>query len=124
MGWRSRRLGLWSLWLKLGLASSNRRCADGTNDGEMSRLKIRNRGVVNDSRDSRRKDKLIMGRCVSINIYEREKEVRREVNGKILNEGKQKANTRLGNRVIVRQRMKKECHHHVKEPWTFCKARV
>ena len=90
----------------------------------MRRLEIRNRGVVNDPRDSRRKDKLIMGRCVSINIYEREKEVRREVNGKILNEGKQKASTRLGNRVIVRQRMKKECHHHVKEPWTFCKARV
>ena len=30
---------------------------------------------------------------------------------------------RLGNRVIAKQRMKNECHHHVKEPRTFCKAR-
>ena len=75
MGWRSRCLDLWPLWSKLGLASSNRRYADGTNDGEMSILRIRNRGMANDPRDSRRKDKLITGCCVSINIYEREKEV-------------------------------------------------
>ena len=69
------------------------------------RLEIRDREVVNDLRDSRRKDKLITGRCVSINIDERENEVRKEVYGKILNEGKKKARTRLGNRVIARQRM-------------------
>ena len=51
------------------------------------RLEIRDREVVNDLRDSRRKDKLITGRCVSINIDERENEVRKEVYGKILNEG-------------------------------------
>ena len=61
--------------------------ANGTHDGEMRRLKIRNRGVANDPRDSKRKDKLITGRRVSIDIDERENEVRREVYGKILNEG-------------------------------------
>ena len=61
--------------------------ANGTHDGEMRRLKIRNRGVANDPRDSKRKDKLIMGHRVSIDIEERENEVRREVYGKILNEG-------------------------------------
>ena len=71
---------------------------------------------MNDPCDSRRKDKLITGHRVSIDIDEKENEVRREVYGKILSEGKQKASMRLGNRVIVRQRMKNECHHHVKEP--------
>ena len=72
--------------------------------------------MMNDPCDSRRKDKLITGHRVSIDIDEKENEVRREVYGKILSEGKQKASMRLGNRVIVRQRMKNECHHHVKEP--------
>ena len=76
----------------------------------MRRLEIRDRGVANDPHDSRRKD-----------INERENEVKREVYGKILNEGKQKASTSLGNRVIVRQRMKNECYHHVKEPRPFAK---
>ena len=124
MGWRSHRLGPWPLRLKLGLTPSNRRHADGTHDDEMSKLRIRNRGLANDPRDSRRKDKLIMGCRFSIDINERENEVRRKVYGKILNEGKQKVSMRLGNRVIVRQRMKNECHHHVKEPRTFCKARA
>ena len=61
--------------------------ANGTHNGEMRRLKIRNRGVANDPHDSKRKDKLITGRRVSIDIDERENEVRREVYGKILNEG-------------------------------------
>ena len=87
----------------------------------MRRLEIRDRGVANDPHDSRRKDKLITGRRVSIDINKRENEVRREVYGKILNEGKQKASTSLGNRVIVRQRMKNECYHHVKEPRPFAK---
>ena len=58
--------------------------------------------MVNDPCDSRRKDKLITSRCVSIDIDEKENEVRREVYGKILSEGKQKASMRLGNKVIVR----------------------
>ena len=61
--------------------------ANGTHDGEMRRLKIRNRGVANDPCDSKRKDKLITGRRVSIDIEERENEVRRALYGKILNEG-------------------------------------
>ena len=58
--------------------------------------------MVNDPCDSRRKDKLITSRRVSIDIDEKENEVRREVYGKILSEGKQKASMRLGNKVIVR----------------------
>ena len=111
MGWRSHRLDLWPLQSKLGLTPLNKRCVDGTYDDEMSILKIGNRGVANDLCHSRRKDKLITGCCISIDIDERENEVRREVYGKILSEGKQKASMRLGNRVIVRQRIKNECHH-------------
>ena len=68
------------------------------------------------------KDELITSRRVSINIDKRKNEVRREVYGKILNKVKKKVSTRLGNGVIVRQRMKNECHLHVKEPRNFCKA--
>ena len=57
-----------------------------------------------------------MGHYISIDINERENEVRMKVYGKVLNEGKQKVSTRLGNGVIVRQRMENKCHHHVKEP--------
>ena len=45
---------------------------------------------MNDIRDSRMKNKLIMGCRLSIDIDERKNEVRREVYGKILNEGKKK----------------------------------
>ena len=65
-----------------------------------------------------------MGHYISIDINERENEVRMKVYGKVLNKGKQKVSTRLGNGVIVRQGMENKCHHHVKEPWTFCKARA
>ena len=62
--------------------------ADGTYDGEVRRLGIRDRGVANDPCDSRRKDKLITGRRISINIHERENEMREKVYSKVLNEGK------------------------------------
>ena len=62
--------------------------ADGTYDGEVRRFGIRDRGVANDSCDSRRKDKLITGRRISINIHERENEMRGKVYSKVLNEGK------------------------------------
>ena len=62
--------------------------ANGTYDGEVKRLGIRDRGVANDPRDSRRKDKLITGRCISVNIHERENEMRGKVYSKDLNEGK------------------------------------
>ena len=43
--------------------------------------------MVNDPRDSKRKDKLIMGRHILIDIYKGEYEVRDKVNGKVLDEG-------------------------------------
>ena len=71
----------------------------------MKRLGIRNKAVANDPRDSRREDKFIMGRRIPINIYKGENEMRGKVNGKVLNEGQQKASTRLSNRILVRQGM-------------------
>ena len=47
-GWRSCCLNPWPLRLKLDLTSSNRRAANGTYDGEVSRLKIGHEGMVND----------------------------------------------------------------------------
>ena len=102
MGWRSHRLGPWSLQLKLGLTPSNKHRIDGTHDGEISKLRIGDRGMVNDPRDNRRKDKLIMGCCIPINIHKGENEVRREVYSKVINEGKQKVSARLSNGIIVR----------------------
>ena len=116
MGWRSRHLGPWPLRSKLGLAPLNKRRTDGTHDGEVRRLGIRSRKVANDPCDSKRKDKLITGRRILIDIYKRENEMRRKVYSKVLNEGKQKSSTRLNNRVIVRQGMENKCHHHIKEP--------
>ena len=43
--------------------------------------------MAKEPRDSRRKDELITGRCISINNYERKNEVKREVNRDMLNEG-------------------------------------
>ena len=43
--------------------------------------------MANDPRDNRRKDKFIMGRRISIDIDERENEVRRKVYKVVLNEG-------------------------------------
>ena len=102
---------------KLGLASSNRHRTNGTCDGEMNRLMIGDRGIANDPRDSRRKDKLI-------DFYKGENEMRGKVYSKILKEAKQKVSTRLGNGVIVRQGMENKCHHYIQELRTFCKARA
>ena len=87
MGQRSHGLSPWSLRSKLGLASSNRHRVNGTYDGEMRRLGIRNGGVANDPLDSKKEDKLITGCRILIDIYKGEYEMRREVYGKILNEG-------------------------------------
>ena len=86
-GWRSRYLGPWPLQSKLGLAPSNEHHANGTHDGEMRRLGIRNRGMTNDPRDGRRTDKLIIGHRILIDIYKGEYEMRGKVNGKVLNKG-------------------------------------
>ena len=63
--------------MKQGLALSNRPCADGTHDSEVSELRIEDR-MVNDPRDSRRKDKLNTGRHILIDIYRGENEMRGE----------------------------------------------
>ena len=62
--------------------------------------------MANDPRDKRRKNKLITGRRIPIDIDERENEGRREVFGKVLNEGQQKASTGLSNRILVRHNNK------------------
>ena len=74
--------------------------------------------------DSQRKDELITGRRILIDIKDRSDKVKGEVNRKILYEGQKKTSTRLCDRVIVRQWSKSKCHHHIKESWTFCKARA
>ena len=70
------------------------------------------------------KDKLITGRRILININDGSNEVRGEVYRKILKEGQKKSSTRLYDRFIVRQWSKNKCPHHIKESWTFCKARA
>ena len=57
---------------------------------------------MKDSRDSRRKDELIMGSSVLIHINNRYDEVRGKVDGKILHQRKKKTSTRLSDGVIVR----------------------
>ena len=74
--------------------------------------------------DSRRKNELIMGPHIPINIDEGENEVKRKVYRESIKEGQQRSSMRLCDRVIVRQWMENKCHHYVKEPQTFCKARV
>ena len=69
------------------------------------RLEIGNRGMANDPRDSRRKDKLITGCRILIDIYKGKYEVKGKVNSEVLNEGQQKLSMRLSNRIIVRQEM-------------------
>ena len=104
---------MWLLRAKLGLTPSNRHLANSTHIGKVRRLGIRNKRMVDDPHDSRRENELITGHRISIDIYERENEVKRKVYSKFLNEGKQKVSMRLGNGVIMRQRMEGKCHHHV-----------
>ena len=68
--------------VEAGLALSNNNRANGTHDCEISRLGIRDRGVVKDPRDSKRKDKLITSYCILIDIYKGKYEVRGKVNKK------------------------------------------
>ena len=80
--------------------------------------------MAKEPHDSKRKNELIMGHRILIDIYKGEYKIRREINRKILNEGLQKSSMRLCNGVIVRRQMKNECHHHVQEPRTFCKGKA
>ena len=73
-GWSGRcrrrdRLGPWPLQSKLGFALLNGHCVYGTHDREVCRLKIEDRRMAKNPRDSRRENKLIMGRCIFIDIY-------------------------------------------------------
>ena len=63
------------------------------------------REKAKDPCDSRRKDMLITGHRILIDIYKGEYEVKGKVNGKPLKEGQQKSSMRLSNRMIVRQWM-------------------
>ena len=58
-----------------------------TNKCEVERLGIGDKKMAKEPRDSRRKNGLITSRCILIDIYKREYEVRRKVNIKSLNEG-------------------------------------
>ena len=83
-----------------------------------------NRKMALDPRDSRRKDNLITGRRILIDIQDRKNKVRRKIFGKMLKKGQQKSSTRLCDRVIVRKRVKNKIHNHVQKPRTFCKVRI
>ena len=58
--------------------------------------------------------------------------MRREINSKMLKKGQQKSSkkgqqkssTRLGDRVIMRERMEYKGHHHVQKPWAFYQGRT
>ena len=128
-GWNSRSckigcLYLWLLWSKLSLTLPDKTSADGTYDVEKRRQRNQNVKVLKDSRDSRKKDKLITSSGILIHIYNRCDEVRGKVDGKILHQGKKKTSTRFSDGVIVRQWCESECHHHVKEPRAFSKTQA
>ena len=83
-GWRIHCLHPRLLQSKLGLASPNRSCANGTHDSIERRIKKRDGKMVKDLCDSRRKNELIMGRRIPIDIYERKNEMKRKVYGEVL----------------------------------------
>ena len=97
--WRRKSGGGWSgrnrrsCRLCLGLPRSQLRCAllngnciYGTHIREVGRLKIWDGKMAKESRDSIRKNELIMSHHVLINIYKGEYKVWRKVNREILNE--------------------------------------
>ena len=90
----------------------------------MCRLWIGDRKTEENLHDSRKKNELITGHRIPIDIYKGDDEVRGKINSESPKKGEQKLSTRLCDRVIVRQWMENECHHHVKEPRAFCKNRV
>ena len=53
----------------------------------MCRLKVGDRKMAENPRDSRRKNELITGRRIPIDIYKGEYEVRGKINGKSLKKG-------------------------------------
>ena len=59
-----------------------------------------------------------------MNIYDGKNKMRREINRKMLKKGQQKLSTKLGDRVIKRERMEYKVHHHVQKQRAFCKGRT
>ena len=67
--WRSRHLYLGPPWPKLCLAPSDNSSIYGTHNHEVMRLGKGDRKMVKDSRDSQRKNELIMGHRIPIDNY-------------------------------------------------------
>ena len=65
-----------------------------------------------------------MGSSILIHIQNICDKLRGKVYRKILKKRQKKASMRLSNRVIMSQRSKSKCHHHVKEPRAFGKAQA
>ena len=85
--WRSCRFCLGLPRLRLCCAPSKSSYIYGTHESEVGRLRIGDKEMVKESRDSRSENELITGRRILIDIYKGEYEMRRKVNRKILNEG-------------------------------------
>ena len=73
-GWNSRscrihRLHMRPFRLKLSLTPLDRTSTNGTHNGKERWERNGNKEVCEDPRDNQKKDELIMGSCVSINIY-------------------------------------------------------
>ena len=75
---------MWVVQLKLAFAPSHRLGVDGTYGGEIRRIRNRNGKMAKDPRESQRKDELITGRRILIDIKDRSDKMRGEVNKKIL----------------------------------------
>ena len=121
---RINRLHSWLLRSKLGLAPPNRFSADGTHNGEIRRIRNGDEEMAKVPCDSWRKDELITGHRILIDIDDKCDEVKGKVYREVLKKRQKKASTRLCDRVIVRQWNKSKCHHHIKESRTFCKAQA
>ena len=89
----------------------------------MRGCRVRDRKMAKDPHDSRRKNELVTGRHILIDIYEGYGEVRGKINRKSFKKGYQILSRRLYDRVIVRLWMENECHHHVKESRTFAEPK-
>ena len=99
---RTSSLHMWPLQSKLGLAPPNRTGIYGTHGSVVWRAMNGDGKMANDPRDTWRKNELITGCRILIDIKDRSDKVKGEVNRKILEEWQKKTSTRLCDRVIVR----------------------
>ena len=75
---------MWPLQSKLSLTPSNKTSVNGTHKGEVRGIRNEDGKVAKDPHNSRRKDEIITGLCILIDIKDRSDEVRGEVNGEVL----------------------------------------